>query len=366
MIRSYLSLLSLISPDRFIFIKDPLRYSRHLTKKTVAVVIGVVWLLSGLVSFLPISLGWHKPSAKHGSAPQLFYKHSQSLAKSPPNFQSYLRTWSDSDVVPRKEPSLEPSFGPTLSPSSGPSFGPSLGPSFESNFGSSFDSDVSDYITNYAIQSETSEPQCALDLTPTYAIVSSMISFYLPCLMMCTIYYKLFSICQKHVKTIKAMTMPYPAQGCPPHHHVTDHKAAVTLGVIMGSFLACWLPFFAMNIVAPFYDIPDLVFKILTWLGYFNSSLNPLIYSIFNSEFREAFRKILVTHVMRTEGEGCCRRDRRQSNARLRNSSPRAQQSHVVAKGQSFKGRLDTDEALKPNRDTIELGVTLDGKISAI
>ena len=32
----------------------------------------------------------------------------------------------------------------------------------------------------------------------------------------------------------------------------------------------------------------------MTWLGYLNSALNPVIYSIFNAEFREAFRKILL------------------------------------------------------------------------
>lgn len=34
-------------------------------------------------------------------------------------------------------------------------------------------------------------------------------------------------------------------------------------------------------------------FLYMTWLGYINSSLNPLIYTIFNTEFRKAFKKIL-------------------------------------------------------------------------
>lgn len=55
--------------------------------------------------------------------------------------------------------------------------------------------------------------------------------------------------------------------------------------------------------------IPELLFKVLTWLGYFNSAMNPVIYSIFNTEFREAFRKILISYV-RNE---CCDNDLRQS-----------------------------------------------------
>lgn len=37
-----------------------------------------------------------------------------------------------------------------------------------------------------------------------------------------------------------------------------------------------------------------LFFQVLTWLGYSNSAFNPIIYSIFNTEFREAFKRILT------------------------------------------------------------------------
>jgi hypothetical protein len=37
----------------------------------------------------------------------------------------------------------------------------------------------------------------------------------------------------------------------------------------------------------------DTAFLITTWLGYVNSCINPVIYTIFNPEFRKAFKKIL-------------------------------------------------------------------------
>lgn len=37
---------------------------------------------------------------------------------------------------------------------------------------------------------------------------------------------------------------------------------------------------------------PRLV-SAVTWLGYVNSALNPVIYTIFNAEFRTVFRKAL-------------------------------------------------------------------------
>lgn len=39
--------------------------------------------------------------------------------------------------------------------------------------------------------------------------------------------------------------------------------------------------------------ITEHLISFLTWLGYLNSFLNPIIYTIFNIEFRKAFAKIL-------------------------------------------------------------------------
>nr|WNH96628.1 5-HT1A [Sinonovacula constricta] len=76
-----------------------------------------------------------------------------------------------------------------------------------------------------------------------------------------------------------------------------ERKAARTLAIITGSFISCWLPFFIMAITAPFIreyvHIPPLVESITLWLGYCNSMLNPIIYTVFNPEFRKAFQKIL-------------------------------------------------------------------------
>jgi len=38
---------------------------------------------------------------------------------------------------------------------------------------------------------------------------------------------------------------------------------------------------------------PPLLVSVIGWLGYFNSLLNPVIYTVFNPDFRSAFRKIL-------------------------------------------------------------------------
>ncbi|CAJ0947128.1 unnamed protein product, partial [Mesorhabditis belari] len=77
---------------------------------------------------------------------------------------------------------------------------------------------------------------------------------------------------------------------------VSDQKARLTLGVIMGTFLFCWTPFFLVNIWRSWspHDINKEAVQAVTWLGYANSTVNPIIYSIFNRDFRRAFKKIIV------------------------------------------------------------------------
>lgn len=80
-----------------------------------------------------------------------------------------------------------------------------------------------------------------------------------------------------------------------------ERKAAKTLAIITGAFVVCWLPFFLMALLLPLCgdtcEINDKVAALFLWLGYFNSTLNPVIYTIFSPEFRQAFKRILFgTH----------------------------------------------------------------------
>ncbi|XP_041783868.1 5-hydroxytryptamine receptor-like isoform X2 [Anopheles merus] len=75
-----------------------------------------------------------------------------------------------------------------------------------------------------------------------------------------------------------------------------ERKAAKTLAIITGAFVCCWLPFFIIAILLPTCtscNISPLITSVCLWLGYFNSTLNPIIYTIFSPEFRHAFKRIL-------------------------------------------------------------------------
>lgn len=203
-----------ISLDRFLHVKDPYHYDSRMTVKRTLLVIAFLWLLSTLISFLPIHLDWHKTRGLAGD----------------------------------------------------------------------------DTLSGFT---------CVLDLNPIYAVTSSLISFYIPCVVMILIYVKLFLYARKHVRNIKrnstwgSLRMSSASRSS---YKASDHKAAITLGVIMGTFLVCWLPFFVINVISALQPgrIPPVLFSIFTWLGYLNSLANPIIYPVFNMEFRMAFKRILI------------------------------------------------------------------------
>ncbi|OCT86528.1 beta-4C adrenergic receptor [Xenopus laevis] len=151
-------------------------------------------------------------------------------------------------------------------------------------------------------------PKCCDFVTNMpYAIVSSTISFYVPLVIMIFVYVRVFIVATRQVKLIEKDKVRFNGTPVPTNKNrrtsrrrpsgllaIKEHKALKTLGIIMGIFTLCWLPFFVANIIKVFCRsfIDDNVFLFLNWLGYINSGLNPIIYCR-SPDFRRAFRKLL-------------------------------------------------------------------------
>ena len=78
-----------------------------------------------------------------------------------------------------------------------------------------------------------------------------------------------------------------------------ERKAAKTLGIVMGVFCACWVPFFVTNLLygacrhVGCVQHAEVLFRVFTWLGYINSGMNPVIYACSLRDFRRAFARLV-------------------------------------------------------------------------
>lgn len=236
--------LCIIAVDRYIAIMRPLRYKVLLNKCRARIIVCVVWMVSALISFVPIMNNWH-------------------------------------------------------------------------------------VVDNSTIEMEDFTKSCDFNTNMPFAIISSVVSFYIPLLIMIFVYARVFLIATRQVQLIgknrlrfqnecmgnQVQTAIHGNNNLPSMCNnvggmtarrkssrrrpsrltvVKEHKALKTLGIIMGIFTLCWLPFFVANIFNVFNRelLNPTVFRYLNWLGYINSSLNPIIYCR-SPEFRAAFKNLL-------------------------------------------------------------------------
>ncbi|XP_070612632.1 alpha-1D adrenergic receptor [Erythrolamprus reginae] len=226
--------LCIISVDRYIGVKYSLKYPTIMTEKKAVVILGVVWVSSMVISIGPL-LGW------------------------------------------KEEP-------------------------------------------------PESEEFCTITEEPGYALFSSLFSFYLPLLVILVMYFNIYVVARRTTKSLEAgvkkergksmevvlrihcrsVLEDSMASAKRPTFRSSlsvrllkfskEKKAAKTLAIVVGVFILCWLPFFFVLSFGSFFPSlkpSGMAFKIIFWLGYFNSCVNPIIYPCSSKEFKRAFIRLL-------------------------------------------------------------------------
>ncbi|XP_029776225.1 alpha-2A adrenergic receptor [Suricata suricatta] len=131
---------------------------------------------------------------------------------------------------------------------------------------------------------QTTEPRCKINDQKWYVISSCICSFFAPCLIMILVYVRIYQI--ERAGGAKASRW----RG----RQNREKRFTFVLAVVIGVFVVCWFPFFfTYTLTAVGCSVPRTLFNFFFWFGYCNSSLNPVIYTIFNHDFRRAFKKIL-------------------------------------------------------------------------
>ncbi|XP_056103899.1 5-hydroxytryptamine receptor 7 [Rhinichthys klamathensis goyatoka] len=177
---------------------------------------------------------------------------------------------------------------------------------------------------------------CLISQDVGYTLYSTAVAFYIPMVVMLFMYYKIFKAARKSGAKHHFAALPQIQMACPEPALATveglcmqgmknpaateefstlscllnrerrsasifrrEQKAATTLGVIVGIFSFCWLPFFLFTTARPFICgllcscAPVWLERVLLWLGYTNSLMNPFIYAFFNRDLRSTYKDLL-------------------------------------------------------------------------
>ncbi|XP_054427827.1 histamine H2 receptor [Pteronotus mesoamericanus] len=130
---------------------------------------------------------------------------------------------------------------------------------------------------------------CKVQVNLVYGLVDGLVTFYVPLLVMCITYYRIFKIARDQAKRIHHVSSWKSAT-------IREHKATVTLATVMGAFIVCWFPYFTVFVYRGLRgdDAINKVFEaVVLWLGYANSALNPILYAALNRDFRRAYQQLL-------------------------------------------------------------------------
>uniref|UniRef100_A0A914YB92 G-protein coupled receptors family 1 profile domain-containing protein n=1 Tax=Panagrolaimus superbus TaxID=310955 RepID=A0A914YB92_9BILA len=76
-----------------------------------------------------------------------------------------------------------------------------------------------------------------------------------------------------------------------------ERRGVKVLGIILGCFTICWTPFFVMYVIVQFwanFNVNPHIEMFITWLGYSNSAMNPIIYTVFNRDYQIALKRLFT------------------------------------------------------------------------
>ncbi|XP_074735521.1 putative G-protein coupled receptor [Strix uralensis] len=182
----------------------------------------------------------------------------------------------------------------------------------------------------------TSASRCTVYWSPgahkkVFVIIFSIVCFVLPTIIIFAVYCSVYRV----ARMASLQHVPVPAQAVVPRHRsdsiasqvtiittrnlplprlmperlLGSNKAILTLVLIVGQFLCCWLPFFAFHLHSSITagtvggGHGEMV---VTWIAYSSFAINPFFYGLLNRQIREELARLRRSCLNRPLGQELC------------------------------------------------------------
>ncbi|PFX24830.1 Octopamine receptor beta-1R [Stylophora pistillata] len=130
-------------------------------------------------------------------------------------------------------------------------------------------------------------------MSPEYLTAFSAAIVLIPTLFITAAYLKIYQAAVKLGRRLKALRVQRD-----PDRNIAkvlkESKAARTVGIVVGVFYLCWIPFMVAVILSAFVEnlITPVVVLVISVLIYSNSAINPVLYGYLNRDFRLAYKRM--------------------------------------------------------------------------
>ncbi|XP_030613323.1 trace amine-associated receptor 13c-like [Archocentrus centrarchus] len=140
--------------------------------------------------------------------------------------------------------------------------------------------------------------ECIFFSSDVAGIVDLVLSFIVPVSVIIVLYMRVFVVAVSQARAMRSHVTAVTLQRSLNQTNRSELKAARTLGVLVVVFLACCTPFYCYFLVEE-NIINDPSASTVVIVFYFNSCLNPLIYTLFYPWFRNVVKLIITLQIFK-------------------------------------------------------------------
>ncbi|XP_044046730.1 trace amine-associated receptor 13c-like [Siniperca chuatsi] len=140
--------------------------------------------------------------------------------------------------------------------------------------------------------------ECLVVINYVSGTVDLVFTFIGPCSVILVLYMRVFIVAvsqaramQSHITAIAVGRVTVTAKK-------SEKKAARTLGIVILVFLMSFCPYYYPSLAGQDISNSASSWAIVSWLLYFNSCLNPIIYAFFYPWFRKAIKFIITLRIL--------------------------------------------------------------------